>query len=148
MIRRGPWFQGSMVQEFKGYMSTIKRFEDLEIWQNARTLCQMIRTISEGTTLSKDFPLKNQVLAASGSVMDNIAEGFERNGNKEFLNFLYISKGSLGEVRSQILRIYDAHHIDEKQKDEILVYCLNLSGKMSHFISYLSNSEYKGIKKK
>jgi four helix bundle protein len=129
-------------------MTTVKRFEDLEIWQEARILCKMIHTISESTTLSKDFALKNQILASSGSIMDNIAEGFERNGNKEFINFLFIAKGSLGEVRSQVHRSFDANHIDEKTNDELLAYCFNLSGRIAHFISYLSNSGYRGTKKK
>ena len=95
-------------------MATIRRFEELEIWQNARVLCNSIREISIDTGLSKDFALKNQILRSSGSVMDNIAEGFERDGKKEFLNFLYISKGSLGETRSQVYRAFDAGHITEE----------------------------------
>lgn len=83
---------------------TIKRFEDLEIWQQARELCKKIRETAETTTLGKDFSLKDQIFRSSGSVMDNIAEGFERDGKKEFINFLYIAKGSLGETRSQIQR--------------------------------------------
>lgn len=80
--------------------------------------------------------------------MDNIAEGFERDGKKEFINFLYISKGSLGETRSQVYRSFDAEHFDEETYNDLLNDCLNLSGKISHFISYLSNSEYDGLKKK
>jgi len=87
---------------------TIGHFEKLEIWQKAREVCKKVRLIADATLLSKDFGLKNQILDSSGSVMDNIAEGFERNGRKEFLNFLYYSKVSLGETRSQIHRIYDA----------------------------------------
>ena len=69
---------------------TIKRFEDLEIWQKSRDLCKKIRELTENTTLGKDFSIKDQILRSSGSVMDNIAEGFERDGKKEFMNFLYI----------------------------------------------------------
>jgi four helix bundle protein len=75
---------------------TIKRFEELEIWQLARELCKKLIGLSETTSLGKDFSLKDQILRSSGSVMDNIAEGFERDGKKEFINFLYIAKGSLG----------------------------------------------------
>ena len=67
---------------------TIKRFEDLETWQQARGLCKKIRRIAETTSLQKDFSFKDQILISSGSVMDNIAEGFERDGKKEFINFL------------------------------------------------------------
>jgi four helix bundle protein len=127
---------------------TIKRFEDLEIWQNARELCKKIRIFAESTPLRKDFSLKDQILRSSGSVMDNIAEGFERDGKKEFINFLYISKGSLGETRSQVHRSFDANHFNEEIYDDLLNDCLNLSGKIAHFISYLSKSEFDGIKKK
>ncbi len=128
-------------------MATIKRFEELDIWQNARVLCNSIRVISIETGLSKDFALKNQILRSSGSVMDNIAEGFERDGKKEFLNFLYIATGSLGETRSQVYRTFDAGHITEEKYNELLNDCLNLSGKLSHFIKYLKSIEHQGFKK-
>ena len=83
-------------------MSTIVNFEDLEIWQMARQQALDIHQVYIQELFSKDWELKNQMNAASGSVMDNIAEGFERSGNKEFSNFLLISKGSNGEVRSQL----------------------------------------------
>jgi four helix bundle protein len=127
---------------------TVKRFEDLEIWQKARELCKKIRGLTETTSLCKDFSLKDQILRSSGSVMDNIAEGFERDGKKEFINFLYIAKGSLGETRSQTHRSYDANHFNDEIYNDLLNDCLNLSGKISHFITYLSNSEYDGLKKK
>lgn len=127
---------------------TIKRFEDLEIWQKARELCKKIRGIVENTSLGKDFSLKDQILRSSGSVMDNIAEGFERDGKKEFINFLYIAKGSLGETRSQVYRSFDAKHFDEEIYNDLLNDCLNLSAKIAHFISYLSKSDYDGTKKK
>jgi len=83
---------------------TISRFEELDIWKNARSLCKKIRDLSIHSGLAKDYSLKDQILRSSGSVMDNIAEGYERDGKKEFIQFLYISKGSLGETRSQIYR--------------------------------------------
>ena len=126
---------------------TIKRFEDLEIWQKARELCKKIRGFTETTPLGKDFSIKDQILRSSGSVMDNIAEGFERDGKKEFINFLYISKGSLGETRSQVHRSYDAKHFNDEVYNDLLNDCLNLSGKISHFITYLSRSDYEGTKK-
>lgn len=127
---------------------TIRRFEELEIWQQARNLCKKMRKISETTSLSKDFSLKDQLLRSSGSVMDNIAEGYERDGKKEFINFLYIAKGSVGETRSQIHRSFDTKHINDETYNELLDDCLNLSAKIAHFISYLSNSEFEGVKKK
>jgi four helix bundle protein len=82
-------------------MATIKRFEDLEIWQDARRLSKEIIFISKNTDLNKDFKFNAQIKDSSGSVMENIAEGFERNGNMEFRQFLSIAKGSAGEARSQ-----------------------------------------------
>ncbi|KAF0199366.1 MAG: S23 ribosomal protein [Bacteroidetes bacterium] len=127
---------------------TIRHFEELEIWQKARELCRKVRLIADTTLLSKDFGLKNQILDSSGSVMDNIVEGFERDGKKEFLNFLYYSKGSLGETRSQIHRTYDAQFIDEAKYKELPEDCFNLSGQIKGFINYLNRSDYPGHKKK
>ena len=127
---------------------TIKRFEDLEVWKNSRELCKKIKLVCDSTSLNKDFSLKDQILRSSGSCMDNISEGFERDGNKEFINFLYISKGSIGETRSQVYRAFDFGHIDQKTCDNLIADCLNLSGQLSNFITYLHKSEIEGLKKK
>ena len=83
-------------------MATITKFEDLEIWRLARIQTNDFDELIKATLLSKDFELRNQMNASSGSVMDCIAEGFERSGNSEFKNFLLIAKGSNGEFRSQL----------------------------------------------
>ena len=92
-------------------MATITKFEDLEIWQEARKLAKEIYVISKETDLKTDVRFKEQIKASSGSVMDNIAEGFERDGNLEFRQFLSIAKGSAGESRSQIYRLFDSNKI-------------------------------------
>ena len=85
-------------------MASVERFEDLRIWQMARELCKEIYLHTEKKPWKTDSRFVQQIRAAAGSVMDNIAEGFERDGNKEYIQFLYIAKGSCGEVRSQIIR--------------------------------------------
>jgi four helix bundle protein len=94
-------------------MATINTFEELDIWQLSREICQDTWDLFEKTILGKDFELKNQMNRSSGSIMDNIAEGFERNGRREFINFLSYSKGSCGELRSQLYRAFDREHISK-----------------------------------
>ena len=89
----------------------MKGFEELEVWNMSRELCNEVWQIMLYTTLAKDFELRNQMNSASCSVMDNIAEGYERNGNREFIQFLSISKASCGELRSQLYRCLDRRHI-------------------------------------
>jgi four helix bundle protein len=127
---------------------TIQRFEELEIWKNARILCRKIRDLSIESSLLKDFSLKDQILRSSGSVMDNIAEGFERDGKKEFIQFLYIAKGSLGETRSQLYRCFDANYLTENQFTELINDCLNLSSQIKKFINYLVSTDMPGHKKR
>ena len=127
-------------------METIKRFEDLEIWQEARKLSKEIILISNTSDLKTDFKLKEQIKGSSGSVMDNIAEGFERDGNNEFRQFLSIAKGSVGEVRSQLYRVYDSEYINEETLERLKTECERLSKKLANFIIYLNKKEFQGIK--
>lgn len=127
-------------------MATIKRFEDLEIWMEARRLAVIIYKISVETDLKTDFKFKEQIKSSSGSVVDNIAEGFERDGNLEFRQFLSIAKGSAGEVRSQVYRVFDYGYIDEQLFLQLKNDYEKLSGKIKNFISYLNKKEYKGNK--
>jgi four helix bundle protein len=127
-------------------MATITRFEDLEIWQEARRLAKEIHVISIETELKNDFRFRDQIKASAGSIMDNIAEGFERNGNLEFRQFLSIAKGSAGETRSQLHRVLDYNYINEEKFLNLKTAFENLSGKINNFISYLNKKDFKGTK--
>lgn len=127
-------------------MATIHKFEDLEVWQKAREISKYVFELTNKDRFSKDYALKDQIKRASGFVMDNIAEGFERGGNKEFINFLTFSKGSLGEVRSQSYRAFDYEYITQAEFDFLIKESISLSERLGKFISYLRNSEFKGIK--
>ncbi|GAA0871584.1 four helix bundle protein [Gangjinia marincola] len=127
-------------------MATVKKFEDLDIWKEARRLSKRIIDISKNTDLKIDYKLKDQIKGSSGSVMDNIAEGFERDGNKEFRQFLSFAKGSAGEARSQIYRIYDSEYIDEGDLQNLVNEYEVLSKRISSFIQYLNKKDFKGLK--
>ncbi len=129
-------------------MSTWKSFEEIEVWQLARDFCKDIFGIYQHEGLSTDYRLKDQINGSSGSIMDNIAEGFGRGGNKEFVNFLSISKGSADESRSQLYRIFDRNYITEKEFLELKQKAQNISGKLTNLIKYLKNSGYRGPKYK
>jgi four helix bundle protein len=125
---------------------TVKRFEDLEIWQEARDLCRIVYEISSTGPFSNDFKFRDQIRASAGSVMDNISEGFDRGGNKEFYQFLSISKGSSGEVRSQAYRAFDNKYITELMLSEFLERTDSLSRKTSNLMRHIKSSQLKGIK--
>lgn len=124
----------------------INRFEDLEIWQEARSLCQFIFDVTSKGPFNKDYRFRDQIRASSGSIMDNVAEGYERSGNKEFIQFLSIAKGSCGETRSQCYRAMDFGYIDEESLEELIDRTTNLNRKIAGFMSYLKKSTYKGSK--
>ena len=129
-------------------MASYKRFEDLPIWQEARNFSKKVFWVTKEGEFSKEFRLCSQIRASSGSIMDNIAEGFERNGNGEFKQFLYVAKGSCGESRSQLYRAFDYGFLPETTFEELRTQSEEISKSISSFIDYLQSSEMKGIKYK
>lgn len=127
-------------------MATIKEFEDLEIWKLSRILCNDIFKLASNSELSSDYKLFNQLNGSSGSIMDNIAEGYERNGNKEFIQYLSIAKASCGETRSQLYRALDRNYCSEAEFEHIKNQTLVISKKIAAFITYLKRSDFKGSK--
>ena len=127
-------------------MGKAQKFEDLTIFQKARELCKEVYAVTKEGGFRKDTRFVQQIHASAGSVMDNIAEGFERDGNKEFINFLYIAKGSCGEVRSQIIRASDVGFIDNDTATKLYNDCFNLSKSIAKFITSLKSSSITGLK--
>lgn len=127
-------------------MAKVEKFEDLAIFQKARELSKEVYAITREGEFKFDSRFVQQIRAAAGSVMDNIAEGYERDGNKEFINFLYIAKGSCGEVRSQVIRAHDVGFIDDEKYNTMYLSCLNLSKGIMNFIKSLRLSDIKGQK--
>jgi four helix bundle protein len=127
-------------------MATIQKFEDLEVWQKARIFARQISELSNSGSFAKDFELKNQINRSSGSVMDNIAEGFERGGKAEFINFLTIAKGSCAETRSQLYRGFDRNYFLEEVLKSLLQQAEEIGRMIGGLINYLNKSEIKGRK--
>ena len=127
-------------------MSKVERFEDLEVWALAREICEDLEELFEVTPLGKRYSLVNQMDKSSGSVMDNIAEGFGRGGNLEFRNFLGFSRGSCAELKSQIYRAKDKKLISEDQFQSLASKCDKEIAKITAFISFLNRSNLKGSK--
>lgn len=127
-------------------MATIKKIEDIEVWKLARKLCKQIFEIYKEAPFSKDFSLVNQINSSSGSVMDNIAEGFGRGGNKEFIMFLGYSIGSCNEVKSQLYRAFDRNYIDENTFNILKLKTEEIINKGGALIQYLNKSDFKGPK--
>jgi four helix bundle protein len=125
-------------------MATITKFEDLDVWQLARVQANDFFSLAQATPLAKDYELRNQMNASSGSVMDCIAKGFERSGNKEFRNFLVMAKGSNGEYRSQLYRCFDRNYISKERFDLMYAKNTTIGNKLMSFITYLQTSAYKG----
>lgn len=117
-------------------MATITQFEELKIWQEARALSKSIYDL---TKTSKDFDFNNQIRRAAVSVMNNIAEGFDRGSNKDFVRFLHIAKASCSEVRSMLYLGEDLQMFSHENTEVLRKFCFNLSSAIKKFINYLEN---------
>ena len=129
-------------------MSKIQRFEDLEAWRISRDVTKEIYRISMGEKFARDFGLRDQIRRAAVSIMSNIAEGFERDGDKEFVQFLFIAKASCGEVRSQLYVAFDQNYISESDFNLIHAKAIDNSRVISGLIKYLKQSNLTGKKYK
>ncbi|MCI0750964.1 MAG: four helix bundle protein [Flammeovirgaceae bacterium] len=101
-------------------MAKIERFEDLDVWKKARELAYETFLKTEENPFAKDFSLKDQINRSTGSVMDNIAEGFEREGRQEFIQFLSYAKASAAEVRSQLYRAKDRNYLSQEEFESLI----------------------------
>lgn len=127
-------------------MATIEKFEDIKAWQKAREITKRIYKLTSTGPFRRDFGLRDQIRRAAVSIMSNIAEGFERGGDKEFVQFLSIAKGSAGETKSQLYVALDAELIDQKTFDELYADCTSTSSMLGALFRYLRDSKTGGIK--
>ena len=121
-------------------MARIEKFEDIEAWQDARILVKPIYETTSEERFAKDFGLRDQIRRAAVFIMSNIAEGFERGSNKEFVRFLYIPKASAGEVRSQLYAATDLGYVEEQMGNEIIELVQVVSRRIAAFIKYLKTT--------
>ncbi|MBI1369526.1 MAG: four helix bundle protein [Planctomycetes bacterium] len=129
-------------------MATFSRFEDIEAWQKTRGLVSSIYAATRQDVFSRDFGLRDQIRRAAVSVLSNIAEGFERDGNKEFIQFLAIAKGSLGEIKSQLCVAMDQQYIQKAEFDHLYKTAGEISRMIAGLITYLRRTPIRGPKYK
>ncbi len=127
-------------------MANYNSFEEMGIYQLAREQSNHVWHLIQNTTLGQDYKLRDQINGSSGSVMDNIAEGFGRGGNKEFITFLSYSRGSCCETKSQLQRSFDRKHINEENYLELTLKSQIIIEQISKFMSFLKSSDRKGSK--
>ena len=127
-------------------MATIQKFEDLEVWQLARSLSQKIYPLTFNERISKDFRYKDQIRGSCGSIMDNIAEGFERGSKLEFINSLTVAKGEAGELKSQLYRGLDNSYLTQELFQELYDLANSITKMLTAFIGYLNKTAFKGQK--
>lgn len=123
-----------------------KSFEELAVWQSTLQLIKIVYHLTNTDRFKKDYGLSDQMRRAAVSILSNIAEGFERGSNTEFIQFLYIAKGSSGELRAQLYVANELGYIAKQDFNKCLLLCKDISGQLSGFISYLKGSRLKGEK--
>jgi len=129
-------------------MATFKKFEEIEVWQKARKLTKRIYAFSRSGEFAKDFGLKDQIRRASVSIMSNIAEGHDRSGTGEFVQFLATAKGSAAEVRSQLYVALDQEYMDENAFAEVFGLATETANMIGGLMNYLRHSGIRGSKYK
>jgi four helix bundle protein len=129
-------------------MASVKRFEEMDVWKKSRLMVKMICMMTNKSEFSRDWQLANHLRKTAISIISNISEGFERDGNKEFINFLSIAKGSCGELRCQLYIALDQNYIDEYLFSEISNLATDISKSLKGLINYLQASDLRGIKNK
>jgi four helix bundle protein len=127
-------------------MAIIERFEDLEVWKIAFECANLIYDVTSVAKFSQDYVLRDQIRRAGVSIFSNIAEGFERDGNREFANFLTIAKGSCGEARAQTIFAFHRNYISEDEFNSLSGKLIQTNKQISGFRSYLNQTEMKGRK--
>lgn len=126
-------------------MATIQTFEDLQVWQKSRSMFKEIYTLTHKGGFARDYALRDQINRSSGSIMDNIAEGFGRQSNKGFVNFLTIASGSALEVKSQLYRALDRQYLTTKHFQELIGMIIEISKMLSGLIAYLNKTDIRGF---
>ncbi len=127
-------------------MTKMERFEDMECWKKARELTRLVYAISSDNKFSRDFGLRDQLRRASVSILSNIAEGFERDGDKEFAQFLALAKGSCGETRAQLYVALDQRYVTEEEFKTLTRQATEISRMISGLMKYLRQSALRGRK--
>ncbi len=127
-------------------MATFTSFEEIEAWQRARRVANELRDVFSRERARTDFGLMDQVNRSTGSIMDNIAEGFERGGNREFIQFLSISKGSAGEAKSQLYRMLDRKYISQVEFERWYKELQTIAKMIGGLMVFLKGSDFKGPK--
>ena len=127
-------------------MAIFRSIEEIQAWQKARKLVSEIYRMSKNQEFARDFSFKDQIKRAGYSIMNNISEGFERDGNKEYGQFLAIAKGSTGEVKSMAYVAMDQNYISKEDFELLLSYCKEIGAMLFSLMRYLKNTKIKGTK--